>query len=347
MRCFAKSGHQSPDDGNNAIPKLFRYLAVCLSILPMLFFLVLSGRALASESGTSHYLQGAYGDFLMAYVPGPGLSVRNDNVYLAAHMGGTVKGGRLYADINQTMVMNITTLTGMFEVPAIGGFLGLGIGAPFIINEHVTGDVAADYSTRSRRTDLTTEHHIDFSGGGDRGGISDLFLMPLIANWKFGECHLTVMPMLFLPTGYYNKNKLTDLGMNYFTFDGNVAFTWLHQKQYELSLDAGYMINTENMATHYLSGNQIHLDWTLAYHVNERLALGAVGYFFAQTTPDTGKGAILGGFYSSGTGIGPAITYTVPVASKPLTFVAKWLHGLGASHSFLGETVYGSLIMSF
>jgi hypothetical protein len=329
------------------MPKLFRHVAVCQSILPTLFSLVLSGRALASESGTSHYMQGAYGDFLMAYVPGPGLSVRNDNVFMAVHMDGTVKGGRLYAGLDQTMVMNITTLTGMIEVPAIGGFLGLGLGAPFIINEHVTGDVAADYRTISRRTGLATEHYLDFSGGGDRGGLSDLFLMPLIANWQFGECHLTVMPMLNLPTGYYNKNTLTDLGMNYVTFDGNVAFTWLHQKHYELSFDAGYMINTENPATHYLSGNQIHLDWTLACHLNERLALGAVGHFFAQTTPDTGQGAILGGFYSSGAGIGPALTYTVPVASQPLTFVAKWLHGLGANNSFLGETVYGSLIVSF
>jgi len=31
--------------------------------------------------------------------------------------------------------------------------------------------------------------------------------------------------------------------------DGNVAFTWLHKQQYELSFNAGYMINTENAAT--------------------------------------------------------------------------------------------------
>ncbi|MFU2207144.1 SphA family protein [Solidesulfovibrio sp. C21] len=327
--------------------KLSRQARVCIGVLPLLFLLCLSRDALSAESGASHYMQGAYGDFLMADVPGPGFSVRNDTVYMAAHMDGALKGGRVYAGIDQTMEMNITTLTAMFEAPAIGGYLGLGAGLPFIVNEHVTGDVAVDYNSRSRRTGHASERHLDFNGGGDRGGLSDIFLMPVIANWKFGECHLTVMPMVFLPTGYYDKNALTDLGMNYFSFDGNVAFTWLHNKQYELSFNTGYMINTENMATHYLSGNQIHMDWTLAYHVNDALAFGAVGYLFAQTTPDSGSGATMGGFFSSGTGIGPAISCTVPLGSMVFTFEAKWLHGLAATKSFLGETAYGSLIVAF
>ncbi|MEF3697256.1 SphA family protein [Desulfolutivibrio sp.] len=325
----------------------YRGLRLYIGILPFLCSLGLSGDALSAESGASHYMQGAYGDFLMAYVPGAGISVRNDTVYMAAHMDGASKGGHVYAGIDQTMAMNITTLTAMFEVPAIGGFLGLGVGLPFIVTEHVTGNVALDYGARSRRIGYRSEHHLDFGGGGDRGGLSDIFLMPLIANWQFGECHLTVMPMVFLPTGYYDKNTLTDLGMNYFTFDGNVAFTWLHEKQYELSFNTGYMINTGNLATHYLSGNQIHVDWTLAYHVNEALAFGAVGYLFTQTTPDSGPGATLGGFFSSGAGIGPAVTYTAPLGSKNFTFETKWLHGLGATNSFLGETFYGSLIVAF
>lgn len=327
--------------------KMLRRARVCIGLPPLLFFLCLSGDALSAESGASHYMQGAYGDFLMAYVPGPGFFVRNDTVSIAAHMDGALKGGRVYAGIDQTMALNITTLTAMFEVPAIGGYLGLGAGLPFIVNEHVVGDVAADYGARSRRMGHASEHHLDFSGGGDRGGLSDIFLMPLIANWKFGERHLTVMPMVFLPTGYYDKNALTDLGMNYFSFDGNVAFTWLHDEKYELSLNAGYMINTENMATRYLSGNQLHVDWTLAYHFNEALAFGAVGYFFVQTTPDSGPGANMGGFFSSGAGIGPAISCTAPLGGKNFTLETKWLHGLGASHSFLGETLYGSLIVAF
>lgn len=114
---------------------------------------------------------------------------------------------------------------------------------------------------------------------------------------------------------------------------GNVAFTWFHKQQYELSFNNGYMINTENIPTHYLSGIQFHLDWTLAYYVNASLALGALGHLFAPTTPDTGKGADIGGFFSSGVGIDPAVTATLPVCGKDLAFVAKWLYGVSVAHS--------------
>lgn len=324
-----------------------RPVAGRLGFLVVLLLLGVAGRALAAEGGASHYTPGSYGDFLMAVIAGPGFSVRNDNVFQSGHMDATRKGGRVYAGLDQTVVMNITTVSRLYAVPSMGGFLGLGFGVPVIVNEHVSGDLAVDYRTRSGRTDRSVARQWDLGGSGDRGGLSDLFVMPVMAGWNFGECHLTVTPMLFLPTGYYNKNKLTNLGMHYLTFDGNVAFTWLGKKRYEVSVNAGYMLNTENPATRYLTGNQLHVDGTLAYHVNARLAFGAVGYLFAQTTPDTGPGARQGGFYSSGAGCGPALTATVPLAGTDVTFIAKWLHGLGAAHSFLGETVYGSLLVSF
>lgn len=318
-----------------------------LAVLAACLIVLFTVPAQATEGGASHYILGAYGDFLMGYIPAQGLYVRNDTLYQSAHMDNTFKGGRVFAGLDETMVMNITKLSYLFDVPAIGGYLGLGVGVPIILNEHITGDVSADYFTRSRRTGLDLEHTLGFGGGGDRGGLSDLFIMPVIAGWNFGECHLIVSPSIFLPTGYYDSKKLTNLGMNYTTFDGNVAFTWLSKSRFELSLNAGYMINTENITAKYLSGNQIHADWTAAYHVNERLALGAVGYLFAQTTADSGKGATLGGFYSSGTGIGPAVTYTIPVGGKDLMLVAKWLHGIGATNSPVGDTMYASFAIKF
>ena len=303
--------------------------------------------ARAAEGGVSHYILGAYGDFLMGYIPASGFYVRNDAFYQSAHMDQSLKGGRAFAGIDSSMAMNITKLSYLFDVPAMGGFLGVGVGVPFIINEHIAGDLAADWDHKSRTTGLETPHHLAYGGGGDRGGLSDIFLMPVIAGWNFGECHLVVSPIVFLPTGYYNPKKLTNLGMNYASFDGNVAFTWLSKKRFELSVNAGYMINAENATTKYLSGNQLHVDWTAAYHVNERLALGAVGYLVAQTTPDSGPGATMGSFYSSGTGIGPAATYAIPVGGKDVMLIAKWLHGLGATHSFLGDTVYASFAVKF
>lgn len=312
-----------------------------------LLLAALPQRATATEGGTSHYIQGAYGDFLMGYIPAQGFYVRNDTLYQSARMDGSLKGGRAYAELDEHMVMNLTKLSYLFDVPAIGGFLGAGVGVPFIFNEHITGEGAADYARRSRSTGIEHTGVLSISGGGDRGGLSDIFLMPVIAGWNFGECHLVLSPVIFLPTGYYNSKKLTSLGMNYTTFDGNVAFSWLSKSGPEISVNAGYMINTENITTQYLSGNELHVDWTAAMHFSERFAVGAVGYLYAQTTPDTGSGAKMGSFYSSAAGIGPAMTYTLPIGGKDLMLIGKWLHDLGASHRLTGDTFYGSFAIKF
>ncbi|MYL81892.1 transporter [Desulfovibrio aerotolerans] len=315
-----------------------------------ILFLVLAALpqdATASEGGTSHYIQGAYGDFLMGYIPAQGFYVRNDTLYQSARMDGALKGGRAYAELKSQVVINITKLSYIFDVPAIGGFLGAGVGIPFIVNEHITGKGSLNYARRDRTTGLPHADVLNIGGGGDRGGLSDIFFMPVIAGWNFGECHLVFSPVIYLPTGYYNPKKLTNLGMNYTTFDPNLAFTWLNKSGFEFSTNVGYMINTENITSKYLSGNELHVDWTAAMHIKERYAIGAVGYFTVQTTPDTGSGASLGSFYSSACGIGPIVSYTMPVGGKELTVIGKWLHDIGATNRLHGDMVYGSLAINF
>lgn len=293
----------------------------------------------ATEGGTSHYIQGAYGDFLMGLIPGEGFYVRNDTIYMAQSLKQAFKGGYVYGQLNAYTVLNLTKLSYVADVPAIGGLLGLAVGVPVIINTNVGGNVNI-FDPRGKG------HSFSKTGDGNRGGLSDIFITP-VAAWSFGECHLALMPTVFLPTGYFDKKVLTNLGMGYFSFDGNVAFTWLSKKGYEISLNAGYMINSENTATKYLSGNQFHLDWTAAYHYNERFAFGAVGYVVAQTTPDSGKGATMGPYNSSSTGIGPLVSYTTPVFGKDVSFIAKWIHDIGGQNRLTGDVIYGSFAVKF
>jgi len=321
------------------------------SLLLALVLFILVGcplSAQAMEGATSHYIQGAYGDFLMGYVPGPGFYVRNDTFFQSARTSdSSIKGGRVYGELQNQMFMNLTKLTYMAEVPAIGGLMGMGVVLPFILNENVNGSLSADYVAGSYQTKQYREGHIEKSGGGDRGGLSDAILMPLIVAWDLGECHIVLSPLIYVPTGYYNPHTLTNLGMNYVTFDGNVAFTWLSPKGYELSFNTGYMVSTENEATQYLSGQEFHVDWTAAYHVNDHFSLGAVGYAYAQTTPDSGAGAKLGDYMSSATGIGPAVNYTAEMGGVDVVLEAKWLHDVAAVNRFSGDMVYGTFALKF
>jgi hypothetical protein len=321
--------------------------ALPAAFLFLLFLAAWPFPARAMEGGTSHYIQGAYGDFLMGYVPAAGLYLRNDVLFQSAHLSGAIKGGRVYGDLDTRMYMNLTKLTYLTDVPAIGGLMGLGVGIPIIADLGVQGSMAADFLTGSYKTKQYREGHIQKAGGGDRGGLSDIILMPLIMAWNLGECHIVVSPLVYLPTGYFNPNVLTNLGMNYVTLDANVAFTWLSPKGYEASFNAGYMMSTENEATQYQSGHELHFDWTAAYHVNDRLALGGVGYLYAQTTPDTGSGAKLGAYMSQAAGIGPAVTYTATLGKTNVTLFAKWLHDVHAQNRLSGDMIYGSFVLAF
>lgn len=304
--------------------------------------------ALAMEGGVSHYIQGAYGDFMMGYVPGPGPYLRNDTFFQSARNSDfSLKGGRVYGEMQNQMFMNLTKLSYMTEVPAIGGLMGMGVVIPVIFNESITGSISADYVRGSYRTKQFREGHIEKAGGGERGGLSDVILMPLIMAWNLGECHIMVSPLVYLPTGYYNPHILTNLGMNYLSFDGNVAFTWLSHTGLELSFNAGYMLSTQNEATQYQSGQEFHFDWTAAFHPTERLSFGAVGYLYAQTTPDTGSGARLGAYMSQSAGIGPAISYAATLGGVNVLLESKWLHDVAAQNRMTGDMVYGSFAVKF
>ena len=153
---------------------------VCLAVIPR--------EAHAAEGGTSHYIQGAYGDFLMGYIPAPGFYVRNDTVYQAGHIDGTLKGGLVYAKLNVASFLNLTKLSYMFDVPAMNGFLGVGGGIPVLLNLHVSGNASIR---------LPIPNPKSIGGSGNRGGLSDVFVMPVIGGWNFGECHIVVMPIVF------------------------------------------------------------------------------------------------------------------------------------------------------
>lgn len=125
--------------------------------------------ARAVEGGASHYIPGAYGDFLMGLIPAPGLYLRNDTLYQSSRMDMNLRGGKLFAGINNASVMNITKLTYLFDVPAMGGFLGAGLGVPFILNEHITGDLSADYKARALQGGAAGMRQLNVNTGGDRG----------------------------------------------------------------------------------------------------------------------------------------------------------------------------------
>jgi hypothetical protein len=73
---------------------------------------------------------------------------------------------------------------------------------------------------------------------------------------------------IYAPTGEFQKNRLANRGLGYWTFEPGVLVSCLGQKNgFEFSTYIGYDINTENPATDYHGGQVFHIDATVAQHL--------------------------------------------------------------------------------
>jgi hypothetical protein len=183
-------------------------------------------------------------------------------------------------------------------------------------------------------------------------GIGDIVLIPLMVNYKFSpDFSANFRVAAYAPTGDYQVGRLANPGKNYWTVEPTLALMYFGQKNgFEASLFTGYDFNTENDDTNYQTGNQFHMDGTLAQHfpVGGGLAgAGVTGFWYQQVTGDSGAGATFGGFEGGASGIGPVISYTKKFGSVDMMAELKWLHELETTRRLEGDYIWFKLLFKF
>jgi hypothetical protein len=134
-------------------------------------------------------------------------------------------------------------------------------------------------------------------------GISDIFIVPFALNWTFGD--LQVNPQFFMvaPTGHKTGTEFTMFG--------------------------GFAVSTQDPATHYRSGDVVHLEATLEKYLplskQTLIGVGPNAFYYQQVTADSGSGAILGGLEGTDIGVCPVVTLIHKAEKYNLSFQAKWL----------------------
>ena len=94
------------------------------------------------------------------------------------------------------------------------------------------------------------------------------------------------------------------------------AFTYLpNHGRTEISSRLQYIVNYTDSATHYHSGNEFLWEYVAMQNVTKKLAIGANGYLYQQTTDDRLLGVIYAG------GIGDEIW---PLVRKCTINLAPW-----------------------
>jgi hypothetical protein len=292
----------------------------------------------AAEGGGSHFLQGTAGDFAMALVGPPGFYMRNDLFYFEGDMGPVSRGRFILSDLEQETWVDTYKFIYLPDIELLGAQPGIILAVPYVLDVAVSGSVIAP---------------VAFAADGSRSGFGDPSLT-LSLGWRpADESHLLAGVSVYSDFGSYSADRIINLGRNYWSFNPMLGYTWLDpERGHEVSLLGGLMFNTENPATDYRTGTEVHLGLTVAQHFSKEFAIGLVGYYYDQVSDD--KGALAGaipvggkGFRSSSLGAGLAVSWTPKIAEKDVTFIGKWMHDFEATRRLQGDLFMASVALEF
>lgn len=151
-------------------------------------------------------------------------------------------------------------------------------------------------------------------------GLADATFAPLLA-WHKGDHHFGLALESVLPTGDYDKNRLANIGKNYYT--GRPIFAYTYMNPYmDISTKFSYSINAKNDDTNYRSGQYAAVDYNVGYHVSPALTVGLQGYALKQTTDDKLNSVKIENNKAQVIAYGPAIAYH---PSKQWSLEGKYL----------------------
>lgn len=329
------------------------------TVLAVACSLAAAQSAYATESGTSHYFPGGYNDFFMNRQVEPGFHFRDDLIYYSAAVDqGTTLGNHVTIDADLELWATAFKLTYVSHFEVLGGRYAADLVMPVVFDAHIRAGV-----------DLRPLLFIESQA--NQGGISDMVAVPLSLTWQWGDVSVNLREAVFMPTGYYRVDDIVNLSRNHWSFDTMAGLTWLHPARgHEISFNVGFISNTKNAATQYQSGDEFHMDYTVARHFSEAFAAGVTGYYYHQLTNDEspllgqlnsaintvnpirtalGQSALpaVNGYRGEAAGIGPIVRYSPRFGDKQVHFIGKWLHEFDVKNRFKGDIGMLSVSLDF
>jgi hypothetical protein len=167
----------------------------------------------------------------------------------------TIKNGRIAANVSATSYVDAPGVFWVTQLKILGAYYAPGVGFPFVWT-----DVKAQVTLRGRMA----------SQSDSVRGLGDIEFWPVALSWSAlgNDLHVDFFSGIYAPTGEFQKNRLANQGLGYWTFEPGVLVSYLGQKNgFEFSTYIGYDINAENPTTDYHSGQGFHIDATVPQHL--------------------------------------------------------------------------------
>jgi hypothetical protein len=297
-------------------------VAVCLSF-------VTGTDVHATEGGGGAYPNGAE-DFMSGAVPPPGFYVINYFDYYSADKFANKDGNNGIPGFKLNVTADVLRFIHISDKQILGGLWGFHLFLPFM------------------NVDVKTDTPL---GNDSKFGLGDIIIDPFILSWHGKNWHAATGLDIYIPTGSYNKNDLANVGRNYWTFEPIIAGTYMTDNGFEVSAKLMYDFNTRNDdaskltppgTTNYLSGQEFHLDYTLAKKIND-FSFGLSGYYYQQTTDDEANGVTVPDNKGRVVALGPALKYDY----KNMSFSLKYQFETAAENRPEGDNLWFKFIYAF
>jgi len=291
----------------------------------------------AFAGGAKHYPNGAE-SFWMGAAPPPGLYFMDYNMFYDSHEfmdagGDEVKAGPL-AGFKANVYANVPRFIWITDKQIFGANYGMHLFVP-IMDIDVKTRFAHDHQT----------------------GLGDIIFDPFILSWHWKTFHLTTAVDIYAPTGEFDQGNMANPGLNLWTFEPIVAFTWQFVENVPLSFSMKFMydFNTKNsqgtspltgMEADVTPGQELHFDYSLDYMINDTWKVGVTGYLYHQTTLDEVNGSHLSGDVgkrSETFAIGPAVEWHM----GKLFLRGTYTHEINSRNMPLAQTFWLTLTCIF
>jgi hypothetical protein len=308
--------------------------------------------AAAEEGGSGHYFPGSMASFIDGVSPSPAFLVHYNQIYYSGSVGANKAipiAGSTALGLHATSWGEGATVfwrpDGHGAIPSKRWSYAMSMTIPFMQMD-VSADAVVQLPPAAGGTPAIIARE------GSLGAIGDIVVIPLMLNYNFSpNTNVNFRLTEYLPTGDYAVGRLANTGKNYYTTEPTLAVIYLGTKNgREASLFAAMDFNSQNSATQYTTGDQFHLDGTLAQHLPLMKGLAGIGvssFYYTQFTGDSGSGATLGKFEGKTAGVGPAISYIKPFGHKQLMAELKWLNEYYTQNRLQGNTVFLKVAFKF
>jgi hypothetical protein len=309
-------------------------------LLLLLSLLSLPNHLSAEEGGVGHYVPGSLSTLIDLPPTEPGW------IGMASYLNyqGEVSvdrtiaiAGLLTANLDATSDAALVGAVYTFENPLAGAWYSVGAYIPWVWMDVEASIASPAGPSRTRR---------------DReNGLGDITLIPLMMAWKSESWQFSTVLPIYAPTGDYEVGRLANPGLNYWTFDPTIGLSYSNdQTGFNAAVYTGFAINTENDDTDYRSGTAWHTELSAQQLLPAGpgfLGLGFNAWYYQQVSGDSGAGATLGDFKGRSAGIGPALTYVLPIGDNTLVGEIRWMPELDTRRRLEGDYIWVKLAFVF